>query len=519
MKIFILFQFFLLSICIRSYAVEECSSNPSALIWVPALKNSLIDEATRNLPQFCQWNRLDRLVRSFPPGVQRVYQKLKSQNDLQGVGDFLLDKAKGMHFDPWVLSMAGHPKIKSLASKFSFIVSCSEKIALSCPSASNEELENAIKKPLNNSSLQIPYYFSPENSTKSSTLQRAAACMLFSESSKSDCDKNLLKIEALMAIEKFQQDQVMIAPFSVGGQVFVGKNGLRVKMGEPRRSSMVTAAPVIKRILTDSAATEGLRRAAIKMLEQQKKRMNKTSNLFDDLKDSFIEAGLPKSEAEVNTWDTLGAIAATGPNFAKRWSRHSDRISGQKMNLKNIDDNPNAFLLQIIAEAIPKLDTQKALEHWGQIYSLPQGVSFDCDIGKTYHFWMTAYLSHQLTSQGSSADAAASASYIADLGYQLRREAFAGKELNVNDMERFGATENGIRMDLVLAASGAKFGVESAKNQEYSIDLGEKLRESMKATPVETTPMSVLGALPGFLGKSANFVDRIQPDFIFENMK
>lgn len=307
----------------------------------------------------------------------------------------------------------------------------------------------------------------------------------------------------------------MIAPYNDGEQTKL----LGFTIGVPMPSSMVTAAPVIKKILTDSKATEGLRKAAIKMLAQQKNKISSASNLLDDLKNSFIEAGLSKTEADTRTWDTLGALAATGPNFAKRWSRHSSPFMGQKMNLKNIDDNPNAFLLQIIAEAIPTLDSKKAAEHQGQPYSLPSGVSFECDIGKTYHFWMTAYLSRQLASEGSSSEAAASSAYIANLGYQLSREAYAGKELKVKDMERFGATENGIRMDLVLAASGAKFGAASTKKQDYSIDLGQKLKESMKASPIDATPMSVLGILPGFLGKSANLIDRIQPDFIFENMK
>ncbi len=519
MQLFILFQFFMVLACFHSYASEACSRNPSNLNWVPVLKDVMINEATRDLPQFCQWNRLDRLIRSFPPEVQKEYQKLKNRNDLQAVGDLLSEKAKGIYFDPWLLSMAGHPKVKSLASQYSYIVSCPEKTELTCPPASNEELENAIQKPFKNPTLQIPN-FTSEQSIKSSTLQRTAACILFSESSRAECDKNILKIESFMAIESYKQDQVMIAPYSEGEQsIFVSKKGLGFALGAPMPSSMVTAAPVIKKILTDSNATEGLRRAAIKMLEQQKRKIDGTSNLFDDLKNSFMEAGLSKIEAESKTWDTLGALAATGPNFAKRWSRHSSPFFGQKMNLKNIDDNPNAFLLQTIAEAIPKLDSQKATEHQGHIYSLPSGVSFECDIGKTYHFWMTAYLSRQLTSQGSSPDAAASATYISNLGYQLRREAFAGKELKVNEMERFGAIENGIRMDLVLAASGSKFGAATAKNQTYTVALGEKLRESMKATPIETTPMSMLGILPGFLGKSAIFVDKIQPDFIFKNMK
>lgn len=519
MKLLIFLQLSIVLLCAPVYADQVCSRNLSALIWVPALKDGLVDEATKDLPKFCQWNRLDRFVRSFPSEVQKEYQKLKRRNDLDGVGDLLLEKAKEVYFDPWELSMAGHPKIKSLAEQSSYIVSCPGKVGQKCPPSSNEELESAIQKPFNHPTLQIPK-FTPEKSAKSSALQRSAACTLFSESSRAECDKNLLKIESFMAIESFQQDQVVIAPYGEGEQLlFVSKQGLGFAMGAPMRSSMVTAAPVMKKVLSDQAATEGLRKAAIKMLEQQKQKISGTSNLFDDLKNSFIESGLPTSEAETKTWDALGALAATGPNFAKRWSRHSSPLFGQKMNLKNIDDNPNAFLLQIIAEAIPKLDSQKAADHQGQVYSLPADVSFECDIGKTYHFWMTAYLSRQLTSQGSSPEAASSAAYIANLGYQLRREAFAGKALKVNEMERFGATENGIRMDLVLAAAGAKFGVASAKNQPYSVDLGGKLRESMKATPIGTTSMSVLGILPGFVGKSANFVDRIQPDFIFENMK
>jgi hypothetical protein len=447
-----------------------------------------------------------------------MYDSLKKKNDLAAAADLLKNYIQHeppyIPLDPWKASMAGHPALKNMDNVDSFLVSCPNRSATNCPRASNENILSAIQGPFRSPNYKTPSYEPDKKSTDSGFLLKTGACAFLSKTGNADCRKDLTKIEKFMTNERYRVDQVTISPFSIKSSPELLKSKGADGGGE---SARVTAAPVIKKVLVDPQLTEGLRLAATKMLQQQKNKMESKTNLFDDLKSSFIQAGLNSKEAENKTWDTLAALAATGPNFAKRWSRH---LYDYKMDINNINDNPNAYLLQIIAEAIPKLDTQKATEHNGQSYSLPASVSFPCDIGKSYHFWMTAYLSRKLSLEGSSPDSASSSAYISDVGYQLRRESFSGPELKMADLENFGPTETGIRMDLLLAASGAKYGAAASQGQSFAVDLGKLLGNSMKATPTGLTGMSYLSQItPGFLSKGANFMNRLQPELIFEQMK
>lgn len=459
---------------------------------------------------------MDRFSQQFPSDIQRAYSEKKTKNDLNGAAQLLADNTKGSQLDIWSLSMAGHPAIKELANTVSFLVTCTPTGFPTCKTASTADLKAALSKPFQNNSLYTPDYQPIKDRKSSSSVLQFGACSLFSNSATRTCMGNLSRIESLMTVQSYIADQN--APRS-----FLYKeppSTMSIGMGSkemPFTSSMVTAAPVVKKILTDAAATEGLRRAALKMLERQSSALSSEANAFDDIKKSFEDAGLNTQEAENKTWDVMAALASAGPNFAKRWSR--DGIA-KRMDLKNIDDNPNAFALQIIAESLPKLDTKKSKQHKGALYSLPNGINFPCDIGKSYHFWMTAYLSRNLVKSGSDAESARSAAYIANLGYQMNRQAFAGSELNMEKLERFGATENGIRMDLNLAAAGSLYGSNSAEGKATKIDLAEKYRESMKVSPAQGTYLGRAGALfPGFSGKALNFMDRIQPNSIFESVK
>ncbi|MDZ4661649.1 MAG: hypothetical protein SGJ18_08520 [Pseudomonadota bacterium] len=503
-----------------SYAERECElSNVGPLIafHISQLKIKLIDYATEDFSSFCQWNRMDRFSQQFSSDVQRAYNEMKTKGDEKGAAQLLAEKTKERsQLDIWALSMAGHPAIKELANSASFLVTCTPTGFPTCKPASNKDLKAALSKSFQNNFLYTPDYQPIKDRKPSSSVLQFGACTLFSNSSASTCMGNLSHIESLMAVQSYVADQNFPRPVlykELPATVSMGMGSKEM----PFTSSMVTAAPIVKKILTDAAATEGLRRAALKMLERQNSALSSETNAFDDIKSSFEEAGLTSQEAENKTWDAMAALASGGPNFAKRWSREG---IGNRMDLKNINDNPNAFALQVIAELLPKLDTEKSKQQKGALYSLPARVGFPCDIGKSYHFWMTAYLSRNLIKNGSDAEAARSAAYIANLGYQMNRQAFAGSELNMKNLGRFGATENGIRMDLILAAAGSLYGSNSAGGKATEIDLAEKYRQSMKSSSAESTYLGKAGSLfPGFGGNAITFIDRIQPNFIFDSVK
>lgn len=502
---------------VAASSANTCGSSNSHLASIQDLKNKILDNSSANFPTFCIWNRMDRFSTGYKSDVRSKYLTLKNNNDMEGAVSLLAANESTSKNDIWSLSMAGHPDLKKRADQISFLVTCDSAADFNCKPASNTELENAFSAPFKKNNLYIPEYKPLKESKKSALTERLGACTIFSKGGINSCRKNISKIEELMEIQDFIADQNTPRPFSSVESKPIFSMGMG-SAEAPITSSMVTAAPIVKNVLTDPNITEGLRIAALKMLKKQRLPTSQDSNLFDDIKTSMIEAGLSASSAEEKTWDVMAALATSGPNFAKRWSRNS---LAHKMDIKNISDNPNAFSLQTIAEAIPKLDTLKASEQNGKIYSLPNGIEFPCDIGKSYHFWMTAFLARKLSKEGSSIESASSSAYIANLGYQMRRELYAGSNLNMDSLERFGATENGIRMDLLLASSGAKFGASSASNGSYKVDLTQKYREAVKQSSSSSISMtSAIGSLlPGLPGKAATFIDRIQPLTIFESMK
>lgn len=505
----------LASVILCGGTAYSCPLVNTNLVSLKEIKDKILDDSTADFPNFCKWNRMDRFSKQFTSDIQKNYQQLKNKNNIDGAAQLLASHTSEEQGDIWSLSMAGHPIIKNLANDKSFLVNCVSQGFPKCSPATNSDLMSAMSKPFQNNSLQIPEYKPIKDQKTSSAIMRVGACSLFSDSSISECSKNLSQIENLMVKQDFVADQNAPRPFAYKEPPPMMSFGLG-SSEMPFTSSMVTAAPIVKKILTDAAATEGLRRAALKMLEMEKKGVPSGSNAFDDIKKSFEEAGLTSKEANDKAWDTMAALASAGPNFAKRWSRES---LGHRMDIKNINDNPNAFALQVIAEAMPKLDTTKSSHQNGALYSLPNGINFPCDIGKSYHFWMTAYLARNLTQSGSDPKSASSSAYIADLGYQMNRESFAGSSLNMNSVERFGSTENGLRMDLVLAAGGAKFGVADAQNKKYSADLTSNYKTALKQSPDDSWNLrsEAEKLLPGFAGKAVTFIDRIRPATIFDS--
>ena len=76
------------------------------------------------------------------------------------------------------------------------------------------------------------------------------------------------------------------------------------------------------------------------------------------------------------------------------------------------ESTESRIALSAIAEFIPLMDPMMS-EHAGSLYSLPPSVKSDCDIGKNYHFWMTAYFARKNAVEGM--DPKSAAAYGANL--------------------------------------------------------------------------------------------------------
>lgn len=224
----------------------------------------------------------------------------------------------------------------------------------------------------------------------------------------------------------------------------------------PRKSQSLlptTAGSEFESIFADDRYVKPLREAALKMVKDaQDPTLTQGRNLFDDLMEEFKkpESGFSREEAPDAVWKTLAALAATGPNMHVRVNFPAERDAAKI--------HPSAFALTVIAQMIPHLDTMSMLQDKPRPYSLPHGIQFACDSGKSYHFWLSAYLARKRKKEGFSDASSQAAAFASNVGYQMKTPTRDhGTDSRTSP---FNPTENSIRLDLTLAAAGARFGTD-----------------------------------------------------------
>lgn len=208
---------------------------------------------------------------------------------------------------------------------------------------------------------------------------------------------------------------------------------------------------VWERVLTSPTYKEGLRLAALKLIQKTREIPTKRANVFDDIKSSFIETGLGAGQAEDAAWDVLAVYSNGGHNA----------ISRTMMLAWPSGFASSAVSVAMISSALTLLDFKQHERGLGH-YAYPSGVSGSCLNPKPYHFWLSAYLARHLKKKGYSSEVSAIASFVSAKGYQVNRVLVASdewgalKKLFVKDV--FHPTNQVIRMDLTLASAGAVYG-------------------------------------------------------------
>ena len=223
--------------------------------------------------------------------------------------------------------------------------------------------------------------------------------------------------------------------------------------------------PEMELLLRDPKLKEGLRLAALKLLDRTRSPPDAKADLFGDVKNSFIASGLADKDADEAAWRTMGVIATSGANFVLRM---------RKLDLP-ADQLQAAVSLSTIAGALPLLDGQYSGS--GHLYSYPPSVHTSCDTGKSYHFWMSAFLAHRGVQAGNSARAAAEAAYVSDVGYHILDDDFRPL---VAGSQTFSPGLNILRADFSYTAAGAEFG--AGRTGTVSIDEG--IRHAVATAPV-----------------------------------
>lgn len=217
-------------------------------------------------------------------------------------------------------------------------------------------------------------------------------------------------------------------------------------------------------ILTNNDYQKGLKYFA-KQLAHKIKNKNYKGNLFKDMQNAFLHEGFSQDKAYEYTWNTIGLLSTAGPNIVTRLS-----------SLLNTYYTDTADSLALIALALPVMDANSLQEH-NQIYSYPPNIKSQCNQGKPYHFWMSAYLARELRKSGISEASAAAAVFIIQKAYQMLSNT-QGRDSAAAFMDGSLSPSSIVkRIDMNYSAAASKFGsesVDSLSSESFDVDAGIK---------------------------------------------
>lgn len=245
-----------------------------------------------------------------------------------------------------------------------------------------------------------------------------------------------------------------------------------IQLARPRSALVNDAVPSLYvEILGDSKSyDEGLRRAALKVLERVRDNDTKDADLFSDVERSFREAGNSPAQAKEMAWKTLGLLATGGANISARVFQLKTRLDSQTTKVA----------LSVIASLAPVLDSKTFAT--GHPYSYPKSVHTTCDSGKPYHFWLTAYLAHALVEGGAHPAAAAAAAFTAQKGYEMFSNT-PGRDPSRPFREDFQSPyADSIRMDLAYSSAGAIFGSNAINVEKDGLDINSGVKRTFMAS-------------------------------------
>lgn len=432
-----LIKFFIFFSSCISWADEQVCSNTGQVVpgiednktWVGLLKELAIEAASKDFKGFCEWNRMDRFTgtaKKFSSSKSVWnYREAKAAGDKDGGANAL---SETVVFNPWMASMLGHEKLKN-STKNELPTYFKE----ACKSVDMNECSKLLARDLSATNLKANYdvpKYTSSGPIKVKTSEILGVCTFLDFSAVLGCQSASEKVLKLIEIHRDAR--------------------------EPNMSAEIAGVPLIQDALSNKKITEPLKRVAANLWSKiSAKKFEANENIFSDLVSEFKKEGFSEADAKKEAVNVLGAISTGGPNFALRINQ--DDVNQFPKKCIERSCNLNSVFMSAIAEGMVHADTLKMKGSNPSTYSLPEGAGFPCDIGKSYHFWMSAALSNRLVQEGSSQAAAKSAVYAAHLGYHLRSSADL-RSNNVLGMARFNSIENGIRMDMTLAAAGASFG-------------------------------------------------------------
>ena len=235
------------------------------------------------------------------------------------------------------------------------------------------------------------------------------------------------------------------------------------------KGANVTGVSSYQKIL-DKKYVKGAQRAALLVLDRfEKSSVEPGANIFDDIYQSYRKEGMSHEEADDAAWEILAIIGAGGPNAGPRFVSFASTPELE----------PLKWAISAMAIAIPKLDLMSTTS--GHPYSMPKEITTTCDIGKPYHFWMTAYLSRKLVKEGISPKGAASAAFVAQKAYEVKSTTSGRDPNRVFMTDSYGAWNNVLRIDTAFSSAGAIFGANHARKSSRKINVDDGLKKIIRS--------------------------------------
>lgn len=175
-----------------------------------------------------------------------------------------------------------------------------------------------------------------------------------------------------------------------------------------------------------------------------------SSRLFDDLLTAFTTELRSKVQALDATFHLLGILSSNGNN--------SYRFIPCEIQAKASGFENALKVLGLSSTLLDRLAAPK-----GFLYTSPKEVDSLCDYGKSYHFWMAAYLAREGTKLTGDAVASAAAAFTLNKGYQFMKVDNGRDPRKAFVENTFSNYNNNMRLDMTQAAAGAWFGAQSVR--------------------------------------------------------
>lgn len=230
----------------------------------------------------------------------------------------------------------------------------------------------------------------------------------------------------------------------------------------------VSLYPVIKEVLSDPDYTKASQLTAIKIQDKIEKGGIPVGNLYDDIYQSFLSLGLNSEQAEEKSFNLLGVFSTHGANTHLFLWRFITKETA-----------PLLYSLSLMGTGMSVLNS--ASQSSGHLYSYPKEVKGECDNGKPYHFWMSAFLARRIAKKTGDVEAAISSTYLAQLGYQMRSETYGRDPSRPFTVDTYDSGNNKIRLDLAWAGAGAVYGAAKAEKEiKKDLNVDEGLRQLLE---------------------------------------